>query len=105
LNVAERSFLYMPLMHAEDVALQRKGIAAFDRLKTDAAASARLAEDKDDAELASLLKSAEDYANFMKRHADIVERFGRFPHRNAILNRASTSEEVEFLKQPGSSFL
>jgi uncharacterized protein (DUF924 family) len=38
------------------------------------------------------------------RHRDIIARFGRFPHRNAVLGRASTPEELEFLKQPGSSF-
>jgi uncharacterized protein (DUF924 family) len=42
-----------------------------------------------------------DYA---LRHRDVITRFGRFPHRNTILGRASTAEEVEFLKQPGSSF-
>ena len=42
--------------------------------------------------------------DFARRHRDIVERFGRFPHRNATLGRASTPEELEFLRQPGSSF-
>ena len=42
--------------------------------------------------------------DFAKRHAEIIERFGRFPHRNDILGRDSTPEEIEFLKQPGSSF-
>ena len=49
----------------------------------------------------------EDYDSFLdyaRRHCAIVERFGRFPHRNAILGRASTPEEIEFLRQPGSSF-
>jgi uncharacterized protein (DUF924 family) len=41
---------------------------------------------------------------YARMHADIVERFGRFPHRNAVLGRPSTSEEEAFLKQPGSSF-
>jgi uncharacterized protein (DUF924 family) len=40
----------------------------------------------------------------MTKHRDIIARFGRFPHRNAVLGRESTQEEVEFLKQPGSSF-
>ena len=41
---------------------------------------------------------------FELKHKAIIERFGRYPHRNAILGRASTAEEMEFLKQPGSSF-
>jgi uncharacterized protein (DUF924 family) len=45
-----------------------------------------------------------DFHAYAVRHRDIVERFGRYPHRNAILQRASTPEEVEFLKQPGSRF-
>ena len=74
----ERQFLYMPLMHSEDRALQQRSLEKF-------------------RELGQSL----DYA---ERHAEIVFRFGRFPHRNAILGRVSTPEEVEFLKQPGSSF-
>ncbi|HZT61499.1 MAG TPA: DUF924 family protein, partial [Burkholderiales bacterium] len=45
-----------------------------------------------------------DNLEWAKRHHEIIERFGRFPHRNALLGRASTPEEIEFLKQPGSSF-
>ena len=90
LTPVERYFVLMPLMHAEDVALQRRCVAEFEKLLAEAPG-----------ELTGLMTSAVDYA---KRHAAIVERFGRFPHRNAILGRASTAEEVEFLKQPGSSF-
>ncbi len=78
LSEDERQFLYMPLMHSEDHALQERSLAKF-------------------AELGQSL----DYA---QQHAEIVFRFGRFPHRNAILGRESTPQEVEFLKQPGSSF-
>jgi len=46
----------------------------------------------------------ESYHDFALRHAAVVERFGRFPHRNAILGRASTDEEAAFLREPGSSF-
>jgi uncharacterized protein (DUF924 family) len=80
----------MPLMHAEDVELQRRCVVEFESL---------LAEAPE--ELKTLLTSAVDYA---RRHAVIVERFGRFPHRNAIVGRESTAEEKEFLTQPGSSF-
>jgi len=90
LTVVERTFLYMPLMHAEDVALQRKGIELFAALEGQAPE-----------ELKKYVANGLDY---MKKHAEIIERFGRFPHRNETLGRASTPEELEFLKQPGSSF-
>lgn len=90
LTPKERSFLYMPLMHAENVALQWLCVRKFQEL-LDAARPA----DRSDWE------KTLDYA---KQHAAIVERFGRFPHRNAILGRTSTDEEVAFLKEPGSSF-
>lgn len=90
LTPVERYFVLMPLMHAEDVAMQRRCVAEFEALLAGCPA-----------ELTGLMTAAVDYA---KRHAVIVERFGRFPHRNAILGRESTPEEVEFLAQPGSSF-
>ncbi len=90
LALLERSFLYLPLMHAEEVALQDRGVALFEEL----ARAAPL-------ELASYLQSC---AKFARAHRDIVARFSRFPHRNAILGRESTAEETEFLKQPGSAF-
>lgn len=90
LTTVERSFLYLPLMHAEDIALQRECVAAFERLHASAPA-----------DLAGFTANGLDYA---KRHAAIVERFGHFPHRNTILDRTSTGEELEFLTQPGSSF-
>ncbi len=74
----ERQFLYMPLMHSEDRALQERSLEKF-------------------RELGQSLEYAE-------HHASIVFRFGRFPHRNGVLGRKSTPEEVEFLKQPGSTF-
>lgn len=76
----ERQFLYMPFMHSED--------------PDDQDLAVELMEEIGNAEAA-------DYA---RRHKDIIARFGRFPHRNTALGRESTSEEVEFLKQPGSSF-
>jgi uncharacterized protein (DUF924 family) len=75
----ERMFLYMPFMHSEDVADQDRCVALF----------------------ASALQQWLPYA---EEHRNIVRRFGRFPHRNAIQGRPSTSEELEFLKQPGSLF-
>jgi uncharacterized protein (DUF924 family) len=90
LDVVERTFLYMPLMHAESVDLQHKCVAAFERLVPIASA-----------ELRGYVENGLAYA---RRHEEIVERFGRFPHRNTILGRSSTPAEVEFLKQPNSSF-
>lgn len=84
----QRAFVYLPLEHAEDLALQEQAVALFTRL-------AEAAPDQQG--LAGML----DYA---RRHRDVIRRFGRFPHRNAILQRASTPAEQEFLKQPGSGF-
>ena len=81
----QRVFAYLPFEHAEDLALQDESLRLFTRLAAGA--------DGFDGTL--------DYA---QRHHAIVERFGRFPHRNAILGRASTADEAAFLEQPGSSF-
>ena len=78
----QRMFLYMPFMHSEDLAHQRRSVELF----------RRLGEDEADAD------------SYAVRHMEIVERFGRFPHRNEVLGRATTPEEAEFLQQPGSSF-
>lgn len=87
---AQRAFFYLPFEHAEDPALQRRGVQLFQRVATDVAPAWR--------------KEYTSFADYAGHHRDIVERFGRFPHRNTILGRASTPEEVEFLKEPGSSF-
>ncbi len=87
---AQRAFFYMPLEHAEDIELQRLGVRCFDGLARTVAGHYR-----------------EEYNSFLdyaQRHLAIIERFGRFPHRNRILGRDSTPEEIEFLKQPGSAF-
>jgi uncharacterized protein (DUF924 family) len=95
LSPLQRYVLFMPMMHAEDRAVQQRAVASFDALAAEAEAAGAAPE------LTSLLRSAHDYA---LRHAAIVERFGRFPHRNELLGRASTEEEAAFLKEPGSSF-
>lgn len=87
---AQRAFFYLPFEHSEDVKLQRLGTRAFERLAAEVAPAWR--------------KEYAGFADYAGHHRDIVERFGRFPHRNKILGRASTPEEVEFLKEPGSSF-
>ena len=86
----ERVFLYLPLEHAESIELQERSVALYEKLAREAVADER-----------SLFENFLDYAI---RHRDVVARFGRFPHRNDILGRASSAEEVEFLKQPGSRF-
>lgn len=76
----ERLFLYLPFEHCEDRAQQARCV--------------QLMSELGDPEL----------TRYAVAHRDIIERFGRFPHRNAILGRTSTAEEIEFLKEPGSSF-
>ena len=83
LGIDERKFLYMPLMHSEVLADQEQCLELFESLATD----------EDDVSL-----------DFAIRHRDIIARFGRFPHRNEILGRESTPEELAFLKEPDSSF-
>jgi uncharacterized protein (DUF924 family) len=87
---AQRSFFYLPFEHAEELELQRLSVRCFDTLARVVAEVQR--------------KEYEGFLDYARRHLDIIERFGRFPHRNKILGRASTPEEIEFLRQPGSSF-
>jgi uncharacterized protein (DUF924 family) len=82
---AWRSFVYLPFEHAEGLAMQDEAVRLFTRLA------------QGDPALATML----DYAH---RHRIVIERFGRFPHRNAILGRQSTAEETAFLREPGSRF-
>lgn len=89
----ERVFLYMPLMHAEDLTMQEKSVESFTKLH--------------DAVYEKYpLNSSYYFYNltFAKRHHEIIKRFGRFPHRNKILNRPSCGEEIAFLTQPNSKF-
>ncbi len=90
LQTDERVFLYMPLMHSEALAMQERGVGLFAALHDELTGPART-------RVANNLR-------FAIAHRDIVARFGRFPHRNRILGRSSTDEEVAFLKTPGSSF-
>jgi len=80
LNPVERSFLYMPYMHSESIRIHEVAVELFRR------------------------NGLAGNLDFELKHKAIIERFGRYPHRNAILGRVSTAEEIEFLKQPGSSF-
>ncbi len=85
-----RVFIYMPLMHAESVEAQDRGVDVYAKLAEAVPESAREPFTK--------------FHGYMVLHRDIVARFGRFPHRNGILGRDSTPEELEFLQQPNSSF-
>lgn len=86
----ERVFFYLPLEHSEAIADHDRCGELFTALL--------------EAAPESLTSDAEYYLDFARRHRAIIERFGRYPHRNEILGRRSTPEEVEFLAQPGSSF-
>ena len=90
LRPIERIFFYMPLEHSESIEDQDRMVAFTIDLAAKVSAEKR--------------KLFESYVDFAERHRDIVRRFGRFPHRNVILGRASTPEESAFLEQPGSSF-
>jgi uncharacterized protein (DUF924 family) len=80
LNATERSFLLMPFMHSESRKIHVQAEVLFRE------------------------HGGQDNYSFELRHKAIIDRFGRYPHRNAILGRESTPEEIEFLKQPGSRF-
>jgi uncharacterized protein (DUF924 family) len=80
LGAEERQFLYLPFMHSESLVIHELAMKLFRDLG---------------------LESAYRYEIL---HHDIIKRFGRYPHRNEILGRVSTPEEIEFLKEPGSSF-
>jgi uncharacterized protein (DUF924 family) len=86
-----RQFALLPFEHAEDLALQDESVRRFRALAAEAEGGPHAAS----------LREALDYA---ERHREVIRRFGRFPHRNEILGRASRPEEIEFLRQPGSRF-
>jgi uncharacterized protein (DUF924 family) len=80
LLLTQRKFAYMPYMHSESLVVHQEALRLFD------------------------LPGLEANLAFEHKHLRILQRFGRYPHRNAILNRQSSEEELAFLKQPGSSF-
>lgn len=90
LRAIERVFFYLPLEHAESPEMQERSVALFEALRDGAAEADR--------------RTFDGYLDFALRHRDIVQRFGRFPHRNRILGRATTAAEIDFLQQPGSAF-
>lgn len=84
LPIVQRWFIYLPFEHSEDINMQRQSVALWQQL--------------------SDYPECADTISYAIRHLEVIERFGRFPHRNKILGRKTTPEEEEFLKQPGSSF-
>lgn len=90
LSVVERVFFYMPLEHAEDIELQNQCVGLFQQLLFDVPEE--------------LKNEFQNFLEFAKKHQLIIERFNRFPHRNAVLNRSSSAEEIAFLTEPNSSF-
>lgn len=85
LSPLQRAFVYMPFEHAEDAYMQERAVELFGML-------------------AAEHPGFDEMLDYAHRHRGVIARFGRFPHRNAILGRASTPDEAEFLRQPGSRF-
>lgn len=90
LDPVERLFFYMPLQHAENAEVQEESVAAFSRLVTESPS-----------ELRPVFEGSLLYA---RQHAEIVARFGRFPHRNAALGRSATPDEDAWLRAGGERF-
>lgn len=80
LNPPQQAFMLMPYMHSESALIHKEAVELFS------------------------LPGLEDNLRFEHRHKDIIDRFGRYPHRNGVLNRTSTKTEISFLDTPGSSF-
>ena len=82
-----RVFLYMPLEHAEDLATQERCVALFEALAAQVPAASR--------------EPYDNYAGYARRHRDVIARYGRFPHRNAVLGRATSADEQAYLDAGG----
>lgn len=80
LTAAERNFLYMPFMHSESIKIHEVAVGLYEK------------------------NGNEQTLKFEIKHKNIIERFGRYPHRNKVLGRPSTAEEIDFLNQPDSAF-
>jgi uncharacterized protein (DUF924 family) len=80
LEAIECSFLYMPFMHSESLKIHETALELYDK------------------------NGIQNNYEFELKHKLVIEQFGRYPHRNKLLGRVSTDDEIEFLKQPGSSF-
>ncbi len=90
LRPIERILLYFPLEHSESLEHQQRCVELMETLEREVPEDWR--------------ETFESFTRYAVAHCDVIKRFGRFPHRNAILGRESTPAELEFLKTPGSSF-
>jgi uncharacterized protein (DUF924 family) len=90
LSPLQRVFAYIPLEHAEDLALQNRAVDLF----------MQLSKDVSEGERSAYL----NYLDYACRHRDVIARFGRFPHRNQVLGRVSTAAELAYLSQPSAGF-
>lgn len=90
LSEVERSFLYLPFEHSENLADQDRSVALFERLLSEARPAFK-----------PMCQNSLDYAH---QHRDVIAKFGRFPHRNAILGRENTAAEKAYLAKPGAGF-
>jgi uncharacterized protein (DUF924 family) len=79
-NAAEKAFLYMPYMHSESAVIHQQAVILFNQ------------------------PGLENNYDFELKHKAIIDKYGRYPHRNSLLGRESTAEELKFLQQPSSSF-
>lgn len=93
LTIPQRVFLAMPFMHSESLAMHDEATLLFTAILEDA-----------EREVPSLVSYAKSTLGYEEKHRAILDRFGRYPHRNAILGRSSTAEEISFMETPGSSF-
>ncbi|MEP6519689.1 DUF924 family protein [Microcoleus vaginatus] len=84
LLTVQKLFIYLPFQHSENLENQQKSVELFSQLSGE--------------------PDSDSLIEYAQKHLEIIERFGRFPHRNEILGRETTPEEAEFLKQPGSGF-
>ena len=90
LRPIERLFLYLPLEHSEDLEDQDRSVELFCELAESIPEEQR--------------PTFSNFVDYAQKHLEVIARFGRFPHRNRILGRESTAEEIAFLEEPGSSF-
>ncbi|WP_415901800.1 DUF924 family protein [Neptuniibacter sp. QD29_5] len=88
LEVVERTFFYMPLEHAENLQMQKLCVSSFEQMLLEVAGEKKL--------------QVENWLDFACQHYEQIERFGRFPHRNEVLGRSSTPEELAYLLQSHS---
>lgn len=86
----QRVFAYLPLEHAEDMGLQHRSVALFEALHAQVGTDER--------------ERFGEFLDYARRHREVIARFGRFPHRHAVLGRTNTPDEAHYLAQPGTGF-